>query len=147
MNLDPHDFQVFAGELYFIVRLLITRRDSNAYDKKTSDAEKAKVDEALKALRIAATATDLYYEGQNAGKAVDRDKERELALLWDECGRKVKDYDPDLADRFKLKRDYWSSLEKWTAERVKASKIGLHDIVMETEILLDPPKVTKPPKH
>jgi hypothetical protein len=110
--------------------------------KETSDGQESDrqaVGEALSATVEIANLTLQYLADQRRTGQRDYQRERALANGWSRAGAKLIDLnDPprELVNRYFLKAEFWSFPERWTDERIKASRIGLDEIAEESRSLL-----------
>jgi Domain of unknown function (DUF4062) len=103
------------------------------------EADRKIIAETLSAAVEIANRTLQYFADRRRTRERDFSRERELAIGWREAGVKLvglKDPPIQLAERYFLKAEYWSSPEDWTEERIKASEIGLAEIATESRSML-----------
>jgi hypothetical protein len=105
----------------------------------TSAAQRDAVVKALDAAVQIANRTFQYFADQRRTEQRDYDRETALAEGWRAVGIQLLNLEhppTDLAERYLLKSQYWSSPDGWTDERIAASKIGLEEIANESRSLL-----------
>lgn len=103
------------------------------------EADRKLIAGALSAAVDIANRTLQYIADYRRTEQRDYARERELAEGWNAAGVKLvglKDPPIQLAKRYFLKAEYWSSPEDWTEERIEASEIGLAEITAESRSML-----------
>jgi hypothetical protein len=113
-----------------LAELLKTLRDIQTHNE-----EKRK--EALVAVSMASNQTHGYIKASHQGAARSIQREHELASLWHTCSIKLKDFDSDVAQRCRLKGEYWKEPGRWTDEEINQTRIGLERVSKEAEYLLN----------
>jgi len=93
-------------------------------------------DSALLAIYAATTETKNYISSIGKRKKHAKEKERKLSELWNKAGVKLRNINPDLAQRCIIKADYWANPDEWTMAEIKNSKITLNEIIKEARELI-----------
>lgn len=91
----------------------------------------------LSLIREAATLT-LQYEAWRKNSDEKRDTEREIGISskWHLAAIRLYPYSEELSRRLDMKGSYWEQPEKWNELEVKEARIGLEQVVDETNRLL-----------
>jgi len=95
-----------------------------------------KIDKSLKALYKALNETKSYVASLNEGNARNRQKEYDIAYMWQEASVPIRHIDPDLAYRCFLKGSYWLEPESWSEARLEESRIALDQVLDSIKSLL-----------
>jgi hypothetical protein len=94
-------------------------------------------EQALKALSDAYHATQAYYSSRHGGAAGNRQREWEIANLWDRLSIQLRKRDERLASQLGLKSRYWREGALWNDEQIRDAGIGLEQIWAEANVLLN----------
>lgn len=124
------------GEILNFVR---QRSELLGHGTPGSSTQRDAVVKALDAAVEIANRTFQYFGDQRRTQKRDYQKETALAEGWQAVGIQLLNLDQpptELAERYLLKSQYWSSPDGWTDERIAASKIGLEEIANESRSLL-----------
>lgn len=108
-----------------IALLQVIRSSGKAEDERTKMA--------LAAMLTACNQT----RGYLAAECRDIGREHALSDLWDKCALELRHFDENLAQRCRIKADYWRSTEQWSRDEVNEARIGLDGIEKEIEYLLN----------
>ncbi len=101
-----------------------------------ASARGTRTQQAVMCLQAAALQTNLHDSNLKRGGSRDVVREGELAVLWSAAAGAFYRLDPDLAERFQLKSEYWTMPEAWTADQISGAGISLERITELTRQLL-----------
>lgn len=90
--------------------------------------EREVADNALRSISNALTETRLYYRDIEEGIPKNKDRERQLVLLWSAAAIPVRHIDPELASICQDKSDYWLNPENWDDQRIIETGISLENV-------------------
>jgi hypothetical protein len=60
----------------------------------------------------------------------------ELITLWSEASLAMSAIDNDLADRLRMKAEFWSDPEYWTEDQIRQARIGIDEVAREARRLI-----------
>jgi len=106
-----------------------------------SDEERGKASAALEAAVSIANKTFQYIEELHRTGKRNYEEQRSLAAGWSAVGlqlTRLKNPPIELAERYFLKAQYWSSPQNWSDEWIRSSKIGLEEIAADSRQFLLP---------
>jgi hypothetical protein len=87
---------------------------------------------AIRAVWSAVDATKIYIGTLSDGTPPNR----ELAELWSNAAINIAAFDRELAQRLRLKAEYWSDPGSWNADQIESAGISIENIANETRALL-----------
>lgn len=91
---------------------------------------------AIKDVWAAVDETRIYIASIKAGEAEDNRPNPHLVKLWSDAALAIADIDSDLADRLRMKAEYWSDPTNWNSEQVINARIAMDEVATETRRLL-----------
>ncbi|MHB8868729.1 MAG: hypothetical protein ACYC6T_05880 [Thermoleophilia bacterium] len=95
-----------------------------------------KVDRALMALYTALAETKAYITEQEGGAPRDRQRESQLARLWQTASIPLREIEPELAERCFEKGGFWMDSDTWDAERIRSKGIAIESVFEATRSVL-----------
>jgi hypothetical protein len=117
MPVDPFVFEsLIDGAREFLQRIFQNRHQRTE-----------QVDNALTALYAAINETRIYVKSCSR-KPRNTEKEAELARLWARAAVPIRHLDQGLAERCRLKADYWIDPDAWTVAQLKQFRLTLDEI-------------------
>ena len=96
----------------------------------------AKTDAALIALYKALNQTKPYLDLRANGGERNRDREFEIARIWQDASIPLREIDPKLAERCFIKGGYWMEPETWDDTTIKQKGIAFAQVFESTRELL-----------
>jgi hypothetical protein len=103
-------------------------------DKKRKRTERT--DQALHALYAALAETRAYISELENGQPSNREKEFEIARLWNDSSVPLREIDLRLAERCFEKSGYWMGPGAWDPARIQANGIAIEGMFEATRQLL-----------
>ena len=91
---------------------------------------------AMVALYESVDATGRYLAEWQNGTVRNRSRERTLANSWRNAANAMMSIDPDLANRLRVKGDYWLNPDEWTQKWVDSQRIGFESVRAELDALM-----------
>ncbi len=85
-------------------------------------------DNALRAVSHALNETFIYYRNIELGKDRDFEIEAQLAKYWSAAAIPMRHVDSEFAEICEYKSQYWIQPERWSKQKIKEFRIGLHDV-------------------
>ena len=98
--------------------------------------ERDVADNALRSISNALTETQLYYRDIEGGMLKDKDREKQLVLLWGAAAIPVRHIDPELASICQDKSEYWLNPDKWDSKMIADTGIALDNVNQRYKKLL-----------
>jgi len=95
-----------------------------------------KVENALRALYVALTETRAYISEREGGKHRNREREYQLAELWQSASIPLRTIDKEFAGRCFAKGNYWMDPKAWDKERIDETGIAIDSVLEATRKLL-----------
>ena len=89
----------------------------------------------VEAINIAYTATLHYYTALLESGRHNEKAETLLSKLWQKAGKKIRRYEPELANRLNANYCYWSMPVTWANDTIRAVWTHLNSIRTNTNIL------------
>ena len=96
----------------------------------------ARGQDAVAAILRAVNETKLYVSALARGVQRDTNREAELSRHWTDAAAKLHGIDDDLAQRFRLKGEYWVAPDQWDGEKVEQARILLTEVAADADALL-----------
>lgn len=100
------------------------------------EREQERDDAAIRLVLQAVIATKQYIAVRNSRGGQDVHAERDLAKAWTDAAVAIRHSNPELADRFFLKAEYWTDPNTWTADEVTDNQIRIVEIAKSARALL-----------
>jgi hypothetical protein len=91
---------------------------------------------AIKQVWEAVDETRIFLASVKVGEAEDNRPNPHLVKLWSEAALAIADIDSDLADRLRMKAEYWSDPTNWDSAQVINARIAIDEVATETRRLL-----------
>jgi len=91
---------------------------------------------AVEAILRAVNETKLYLSALSRATPRDTSREAELSRYWTDTAAKLRGIDEDLAQRCRLKGEYWTAPEKWDAQQLEKARILLTQVLADADTLL-----------
>lgn len=91
---------------------------------------------AVEAILRAVNETKLYLSALTRGRPRDTSREAELSRHWTDAAGKLHGIDEELAQRCRLKGEYWTDPENWDAEQLEKARILLTQVAADADTLL-----------
>jgi hypothetical protein len=99
--------------------------------------------EAIRKVWQAVDETKMFLAAVRRGKAIDNEPNPQLVRLWSEAALAIAYIDEDLAQRLRMKAEYWSDPTNWSSQEVIKAKIAIDAVAAETRRLLPKLKESK----
>ncbi|MCG8550224.1 MAG: hypothetical protein MI799_07475 [Desulfobacterales bacterium] len=99
--------------------------------------EKRKHLGAIRAIHKAATDTNSYLSDLRDNKESNKEKERELSLLWYEAMEAIQPINPELAEKCLIKGQCWSDPRLFHSEKYQVVPLSIDYIFSETRKILN----------
>lgn len=100
------------------------------------DKDKRQCFNAIKAIHKAATATNFYLGEIRDKKPANKEKERELSMLWEEAMYAVQPVNPALAEKCLIKGQCWSDSRLFNSKAYEDVPLSIDYIFTETRNML-----------
>ncbi len=91
---------------------------------------------AVEAILRAVNETKLYLAALARGVQRDMNREGALSRYWTDAAAKLHGIDDDLAQRCRLKGEYWTDPEKWDKRDLEKTRILLDQVAVDADALL-----------
>lgn len=91
---------------------------------------------AVESILRAVNETKLYLAAQSRGVARDATREDNLSRDWVETAAALRGIDDDLAQRCRLKADYWADPDSWSEAELGTARILLTQVSADADALL-----------
>jgi len=91
---------------------------------------------AVEGILRAVNETKLYIAALSRGKSRDNAREEELSRRWTEAASALHRIDDDLAQRCRLKGEYWADPDQWSESQLKEARILLTEVASDADALL-----------
>lgn len=91
---------------------------------------------AVDAILRAVNETKLYLAVLSRGISRDMGREADLARYWTDTAGALRGIDDALAQRCRLKGQYWTSPETWDVKQLKKARILLTQVSGDADVLL-----------
>jgi hypothetical protein len=75
-------------------------------------------------------------EAKARGVIRDYETEANLSRLWNDAARKLRNYDPDMSQRLRVKAEYWANPDKWSESDVEEARIQITQVLDSARTLL-----------
>ena len=121
-------WEIISGAVIALLAVLDSRREN----------EQNRVNDTLQALSDAYYSTVAYYETDFDNINTKRHEQIHLAQKWDMVANLTRQFDVNIASRFRLKSRFWQDGEAWSNSKIKGAKIGLENIRKDARFLLIP---------
>lgn len=99
--------------------------------------EKRKYLGAIRAIHKAATETNSYLTDVREGKESNKEKERELSILWYEAMEAIQPIKPDLAEKCLIKGQCWSDPRLFHSKEYRGVPLSIDYMFSETRKILN----------
>lgn len=91
---------------------------------------------AIKAIHTAATESNFYLNDIREGKRANKEKERQLSMLWYEAMKAILPINPDLAEKCMIKGQCWSDSRLFNSKQYEEVPISIDYMFSETRKIL-----------
>ena len=91
---------------------------------------------AVEAILRAINETKLYLSALVRGSRRDMDREGDLSRYWTDVAAKLRGIDEDLAQRCRLKGEYWTDPDKWDKHQLEKARILLTQVAADADTLV-----------
>ncbi|MCZ6877225.1 MAG: hypothetical protein O7G29_03690 [Acidobacteria bacterium] len=91
---------------------------------------------AVEAALRAVNETKLYLLELARSEHRDLDREGDLSRYWTDTAARLHGIDDDLAQRCRLKGEYWTDPDQWDEQRLKETRILLTQVATDADTLL-----------
>lgn len=98
--------------------------------------EKRKYLSAIRAIHKTATETNSYLTDIREGKQANKEKERELSMLWYGAMEAIQPINPDLAEKCLIKGQCWSDPRLFNSKKYEGVPLSIDYIFSETRKIL-----------
>jgi hypothetical protein len=80
--------------------------------------------------------TKLYVAALSRGNERDGAREEELSRRWTDTAAALHGIDDDLAQRCRMKGEYWADPDRWSEQSLRKAKILLAEVAADADVLL-----------
>ncbi len=106
----------------------------NASKRRRLQDERGQV--AVEAILRAINETKLYLSAVARSSQRDMDREGDLSRYWTDAAAKLRGIDEDLAQRCRLKGEYWTDPDQWDEHQLEKTRILLTQVASDADTLL-----------
>ncbi len=129
-------------ELVSLLSLLNQIKQWLEFARASDEKKDAQYEAGIEALYTALGETKIYIgsirQKEKLGHQIVKNPETEaqLSRLWMKASLEIRHYNPDLAERCRLKWDYWADPDGWTDEQLNEAHIALDEVFEEAGRLI-----------